>query len=309
MAERISENKIHILITSFIFILTITGSAVWFLSAPTITQGDTETAVLGASSTGPVTGTEKEGKHVVIYLNRMTLELHDGTTTLAIYPLLSQGKPGSYYETIGGSYTNDYKAPLHFSSIGHVYMPFSVHVFGNYFIHGIPYYPNGTPVSSAYSGGCIRLSNENAKAVYNFIEKGVPIIITRGSEFSFTGTPVSSSTLTSIEMTRLMVASISLEALTQDNEILSIDGRTFTTRKALLPYLLLQGNTNVGPLFARSIGEASFVDLMNKKAEALGMNNTHFSDVTSSVNTSYDDYERLMRYIYTYKSYLQTISY
>jgi hypothetical protein len=287
--------KAHTLIIFTILTLTITGSLFWFMSPPVVTQGDTE-AVNTSSQ-------QKKGKRIIVNLTDGTITLHNGITTVGTYPIVSQGKPGSYYETIGGAYTNDYKTLLHFSSIGHVYMPYSVHVFGNYFIHGIPYYPDGTPVSSAFSGGCIRLTNDIAKIVYDFTDNGTPIIVTRDSELSFNPTDVSTSTLTSAQMTNLMVASISLEALTQDNAIIGIEGEA-TTRRKILPYLVIDGNTAVAALYAKSIDEENFVSLMNQKAEALGLTNTHFNDVTSPVLTTYSDQERFMNYITTYKKYL-----
>lgn len=247
-----------------------------------------------------------QGKHVIIYLDTMTLELRDGDTIVATLPLLSQGRPGSYYETIGGTYTNDYKTPLHFSSIGHVYMPHSVHLFGNYFIHGVPYYPDGREVSSAYSGGCIRLANDNAKLVYNFIDKGTPITVTRDGEHGFDPTQAASSTLSSLEMTNLMVASISLELLTQDNPITNTNG-TITTRKALLPRLINDGDVSVAHLYAKSIGEQAFINAMNEKAIALGLTNTRFVSLEIPVDTTYDDYARFMTYITTYKSYIRGV--
>jgi len=265
---------------------------------PVITQGET-------LPTAVSTPHEYTGKHVVILLDTMMLELHDGTTTLSVLPILSQGKPGSYYETIGGVHKNDFKTPLHFSSIGHVYMPHSVHIFGNYFIHGIPYYPNGTPVASTYSGGCIRLANNHAKIVYDFVNKDTAIIITRGTEFDFTPTPIASSTLLRDDMTTLMVATISLEALTQDNPILGTEGE-MTTRRSLISLLLTNNSKDIAKLYAKNIGEKSFVALMNKKAQALGLSNTHFTDVVSPVSTTYEDYARFIEYITTYKSYLMT---
>lgn len=277
--------------------LTFIGSIMWFMNPPVITKGET-LAVVAPSIPNSI-----PGKHVVVHLDSGTLELHDGPKTLVTYPLITQGKPGSYYETIGGSYLSDYKIPLHFSSIGHVYMPYSVHLFGNYFIHGIPYYADGTQVSSTYSGGCIRLSNENAKIVYDFITKDMPIIVTREGEFAFTPTAVSTSTMASMTMTTYMVASISLEALTQDNEILGSYGTT-TTRRALLPKLVRDQDPTAAHSITERIGEPFFVELMNQKAVALGLTNTHFTDISSPVTTSYEDYMRFMAYIRTYKSYL-----
>lgn len=270
------------------------------MSPPVVTQGDTEINYNTTEYIYPK-------KHVIVNLDSMTITLNNASSTFGVYPILSQGKPGSYYETIGGAYENDYKIPLHFSSIGHVYMPYSVHIFGNYFIHGIPYYPNGTPVSSAYSGGCIRLTTENAKIVYAFIERGTPIIITRNTEKDFEKTKTSSSTMISQEMTNYMVATISLEALTQDNNILGPKGE-ITTRKALLPELISKNNTAISELFAESIGTKNFIDLMNKKAVALGLSTTNFTSVNSPVTTTYEDYMRFMTHITTYKSYLRSIA-
>ncbi len=294
-----THKKTHTIIIASILTLTLTGSIFWFMNPPVVTKGDTETST-------NIEPYPFKGNHVIVHLTDKIITLHDGTTTIATYPILSQGKPGSYYETIGGVYTNDYKTPLHFSSIGHVYMPYSIHLFGNYFIHGVPYYPNGTPVSSTFSGGCIRLTNDVAKIVYDFVSKGTPIIVTRDTELSFSPTIVSTSTLTSPSMTNLMVASISLEALTQDNEIIGLTGET-TTRRKILPKLIHDGNVNVSALYAKSIKEENFVALMNQKAEALGLSNTLFTDATSSVTTTYEDQERFMNYIRTYKSYLMTI--
>ena len=292
-----TPKKTHFLILTTIFSMTLGGSIFWFMSPPIVTKGYTEEPIV------QVTPILYPDNHVVINLNDMTLILRNGTTTLTTFPILSQGKPGSYYETIGGAYTSDYKIPLHFSSIGHVYMPHSVHVFGNYFIHGIPYYPNGTPVSSTYSGGCIRLQNEHAKIVYDFITKETPIVVTRVTESSFTPTASSSYNLTSSDMTNLMVAAISLEALTQDNEIIGLE-QEVTTRRKILPKLLIDKNPSVANLYAKSLGEETFVSLMNKKARALGLSNTHFIDVISPVLTTYEDHERFMSYVRTYKSYL-----
>ena len=284
------------------------------MNPPVITSGSSitndntnNTSTLNTEEPSPGHAVSLEGKNVVIYLHTMSLELRDGETILETLPLLSQGRPGSYYETIGGSYTNDYKTPLHFSSIGHVYMPYSVHLFGNYFIHGVPYYPSGEPVSSTYSGGCIRLTDENAKRVYDFIERGTPIIITRESASSFSPTKKTTSTLPSIQMTNSMVATISLELLTQDNVIRDVDSISTTTRKTLLPRLLKEGDTAVSHLYADSIGKSAFIDAMNKKAESLGLSNTHFTSVDQPVETTYEDYMRFMTYINTYKSYLRMV--
>ena len=297
-----SNRTIHGYITIGILVGSLALSGVWYATSPT-----------AGISEAPSTPTPLEqaplyaGNYVVVHLEKMQIELHNGTTTIETVPIISIGKPGSYYETIGGAYANDYKIRNHFSSIGHVYMPWSVHVFGNYFIHGIPYYPDGTEVSSTYSGGCIRLSNENAERVYAFIQKGTPIVITENTERDFTATGTESPSTSSIEMTRLMVATISLEVLTQDNEITDTDGMSVTTRRKLLPRLLIDGDDSISKKLAQALGEGAYVSYMNQKAQALGLTNTTFTSVTSPVDTTPTDQERFMQHIANYKTYLLTL--
>src|SRR5690606_21610310 len=61
--------------------------------------------------------------------------------------------------------------------IGKVYMPYSMQFFGNFFIHGWPYYPGGQEVEEGFSGGCIRLSTEDARAIYEFVDISTPLFV------------------------------------------------------------------------------------------------------------------------------------
>jgi L,D-transpeptidase catalytic domain len=296
--------KLSLTIGVFVTSFALSFGAIFFVKTTTFAQSfpaDKETL----ASTLPKEET-LVGNHVVVLLNDMKVELRNGTTTLASYPVISKGKPGSYYETIGGIYRETYKTPLHFSSIGHVYMPHSVHVYGNYFIHGIPYYPSGEKVSSTYSGGCVRLADEHAKIVYDFIKKDTPVIIAQVSVSEFWPTTATSATITNDKMTKLMTAIVSLEALTQDNEIITRGGEV-TTRRNELPRLINEDDKNVALLYAHSIGKESFVELMNEKAKALGLSNTLFVSPTSSAITTDTDLLRFYGYINAYKSYLRSI--
>jgi D-alanyl-D-alanine carboxypeptidase len=49
--------------------------------------------------------------------------------------------------------------------------------YGNFFIHGWPYYPDGTDVGEGFSGGCIRLSTSDAKEVFEFADIHTPIYV------------------------------------------------------------------------------------------------------------------------------------
>lgn len=285
--------------TSVLLILSI-----WYITNPIMTEAENNTNfVISEDSIQQPTNEQ----YIVVHLDTNKLELHNKSTT-TIMELVSQGKPGSYYETIGGVYTSDYKEPLHFSSIGHVYMPYSVHLFGNYFIHGIPYYPDGTRVSSAYSGGCVRLNDNDAKTVYDFVTSSTTIIITRGEKDDFTPTKISTTTISSIKMTRLMSAIISLEFLNQDNEVKNIANNSTTSRLEIIPHVINNTKIDTSVIYKDVMTNEAFVQVMNKKAESLGLTNTMFTGVNTSVITTEEDYGRFMSHIITYKSYLITAS-
>lgn len=110
-------------------------------------------------------------------LNAMNIALYKEGRMEAVYLIVAKGKDGSFYETPNGIYTVKTKARNHFSSIGKVWMPWSVHFFANYFIHGIPYYTNGVPVSDSFSGGCIRLPTDQAEALFRAAGTGMPVLV------------------------------------------------------------------------------------------------------------------------------------
>lgn len=294
----------HHLIGILTLVIALTATGVWQATSPLRAQekAQTEEAI---TQDRPL----YEGNFVVVNLTTMKVELRNGTTTLETFEVVSKGKPGSYYETIGGAYLNDYKLKNHFSSLGHVYMPWSTHVFGNYFIHGIPYYESGEKVSNAYSGGCIRLVDTDAKKVYDFVQKGTPIIITEETEKDFIPTATSTNRIDSIEMTRFMVALISLEFLSQDDQpITDTDGITSTTRRAILPRLIRKGDDGVSKKYAEAYGEKTFVMYMNQKARALGLTNTLFTQVGTPAITSEQDLARFMKHVEVYKPYLTNLA-
>lgn len=110
-------------------------------------------------------------------LSTMTITFYKSGETQKIFPILTKGKEGSWWETPTGLYSVMNMENNHLSSIGHVWMPWSIQFYGNFFIHGWPYYEDGTPVAKTYSGGCIRLSSESAKEIFTFVKKGMPILV------------------------------------------------------------------------------------------------------------------------------------
>jgi D-alanyl-D-alanine carboxypeptidase/lipoprotein-anchoring transpeptidase ErfK/SrfK len=129
-------------------------------------------STLSITSAVPATG-----KFIAADLVSMKLYLYQDGVATAEYPILTKGRPGTPFETPSGFYQILTKEQNHLSTIGKVYMPYSMQFYGNYFIHGWPYYPDGTPVATSYSGGCIRLSTEDAGQVFAFADKGTKLFV------------------------------------------------------------------------------------------------------------------------------------
>ena len=123
-----------------------------------------------------------KGKSAVVDLDDMSIYLYEDGEEIKKMPIKSKGRPGSPWETPAGEYEIQYKNESHFSSIGEVYMPYSMQFFGNFFIHGWPYYADGTLVEEGYSGGCIRIDDEYIEDVYDFVGVGTKVIIVGGEE-------------------------------------------------------------------------------------------------------------------------------
>jgi len=124
-------------------------------------------------------------------LEAMKLTIYEQEVAFTTFPILTKGREGSWWETATGRYSAVSKAVNHFSSIGHVWMPWSIQFYGNFFIHGWPYYEGGKPVEKTYTGGCIRLSTEDAERVFRFATRGMPILV-----FDRVSRPASFSALT-----------------------------------------------------------------------------------------------------------------
>lgn len=110
-------------------------------------------------------------------LSAMKVTLYQAGVPQETYPILTKGREGSWWETPAGIYKVGSKAVNHFSSFGQVYQPWSIQFQGNFFIHGWPYYPDGTPVASSYSGGCIRLASADGERLFQKVKVGMPILV------------------------------------------------------------------------------------------------------------------------------------
>lgn len=124
----------------------------------------------------------EESDFILADLDEKTIALYKKGVARATFKIMAKGKDGSFFETPNGEYRIKSKESNHFSTIGKVWMPWSMHFFGNYFIHGWPYYPDGTDVADSFSGGCIRLSTADAKELFGMANPGMPVLVRSSRE-------------------------------------------------------------------------------------------------------------------------------
>lgn len=232
-------------------------------------------------------------------------------------PIDSKGREGSWWETPAGLYKVNKKEKAHFSGMAHVWMPWSMNFQGNFYIHGRTYYPDGTLTSREFTGGCVRLTTEDAEKVYSAVEVGTPILVFEHSfspdNFTYkneVGPPLKAPVYLSADLlnnhifatkestkpvpiaslTKLMTALIATEYINLDNLAIVPKEAIVYTSKArlkvgaqysvyqLLFPLLMESSNEAAETIARYYGRSNFIKNMNDKAKSIGMLKTTFAD-------------------------------
>jgi len=111
-----------------------------------------------------------------INLSAMKIKLYKDGKPTKEWPILAKGDPQEW----GGSALGMYKIlsgnEISFSIVTDVYMPYALHYYGKYYIHGVPYYPGGQKRITTITGGCIQLSDKDAKEIYELAELDMPVL-------------------------------------------------------------------------------------------------------------------------------------
>jgi len=112
-----------------------------------------------------------------VNLANMKVAIYKNNSLIKEVPILIKGNVDHW----GGSASGLYKIlsgnKASFSIGSGVYMPYALHYYGKYYIHGIPYYPGGVKFDSLFSGGCLRLKDEDAEAIYELSELNMPVLV------------------------------------------------------------------------------------------------------------------------------------
>ena len=232
--------------------------------------------------------------------------------------ILAKGDPQGW----GGSASGLYKIlsgnKLSFSIIANVYMPYALHYYGKYYIHGEPYYPDGEKLSSEVSGGCLRLSDKDAKTIYEMTELNMPVLIIDKEKDNyqwpeaiteFPEVSAQSYLVTDLDsgfvladknpeekfsiasLTKLMTAIVVAEnvdlkkSITITQKMLEAYGSTEglavgkSFRVVELFYpLLIESSNDAAEVLSYFLGREKTIKLMNEKAKMILMENTNFVD-------------------------------
>ena len=248
-----------------------------------------------------------QNKEIIANLDEMKVHLVNNGKILDSFDIVSVGKPGSFYETPTGEYKIENKEKSHFSNLGKVHMPFSMQFFGNFFIHGIPYHTDGTRVSSFYSGGCIRMQDQDAEKIYNFAEIGkyssTTLKVLR--EQKYIANDYDEKLLAKDTNINIMTALISLEFIDQSKNL-----KNYGNIKDALSVMLKSNDNNIATAIANYYGEKEFLKKMNQKAVAIGLQNTKYNSMKYDdveTKTTREDNLKLIKYIENNKSYIYNI--
>ncbi|MCD5396274.1 MAG: L,D-transpeptidase family protein [Candidatus Pacebacteria bacterium] len=241
----------------------------------------------------------KEKKDFIeINLEENKVLIFKGGLPIKEFEILAKGNPDIWGGTPAGLYYVSKKYKVAYSNILNVYMPWSIHFYGKYYIHGEPYYSSGRKLRSPFSGGCIRLKNSSAKIVFNFAKENIPVLVIDKSNekpskvYLKKNAPISAKSYLVAgldsgqvflkkdylknfpigEIVSLLVASVVVENVDLRRKI-KIGKEKYGPVDLLYPMLIDSSKPAMINL-TRFLGERTTKELMQKKARAIMMEKT-----------------------------------
>jgi serine-type D-Ala-D-Ala endopeptidase (penicillin-binding protein 7) len=247
-------------------------------------------------------------KNMVRYFKEGVLALN--------FPIEATGEVGSWWDAPSGLYQVEKKSERNFSNIAQVHLPWSITFEGNYAIHGMPEYPDGTAVPADFSAGGIRVNNSDAEKLFTEVELTIPVLVHKAQPE--TDTFVYEPTVPELQtegyliadidnnailaasdldkqvpiasLTKLMTALVTAEKMDLDSRVQvtspnfveslipRLAERTSVSMYSLLQLLLVESSNEAAEVIAGEYGREAFIKEMNTKATQLGMLHSSFAD-------------------------------
>lgn len=118
-----------------------------------------------------------EQKGVQINLTEKKILLFENGKIVDILPVAYQSPEGVWFQTPTGYFKVGFMDEKHRSSLFPVNMPYAIQITEDFFMHEIPFYDDGTRVTSKFSGGCLRFETDIAKRLFEFLDRGDQLVI------------------------------------------------------------------------------------------------------------------------------------
>lgn len=249
-------------------------------------------------------------------LAAMQLQYYQGGEVVFSAPLIAKGEIGTWWQAPPGVYQIEQKSERYFSTVGQVYLPWTLQFQQNFLLHGWPEDEDGSARSGEYRGGGLRLQSNDAQTLYELVSADTAVLVhkARPTSDSFVYEPrvpdlsadhylvadiENNTVLASSELratssiaslTKLMTALVAVEQLALDTTI-SLTSMNYPTTSiprlhtrssasvySLLELLLLESSNEAAYAIATHQGRDQFIADMNDKAAALGLADTQFTD-------------------------------
>ena len=266
------------------------------------------------------------GKAILVDEASKKVTLYENDREGRSFSLHSLPRVGSAWEAPSGKYAIEKKEYKHFSPLSGSWMPYSIEITRNFFIHG-------ERAGGEDGNGSLELSTSDAKAVFDFADIGTQVIVTgASSRDAFASSPhyslLGRGALPLVTATSFIVADIdSGEVLWERDAERPLDPGSLVSLPTALtavehinPYktvrigeivldpsvrhrfvpsrddelelgsliypLLFATNDTAGKTFEKIIGTQEFVSLMNEKSKEIGMEHSHYSSALSGGATT-----------------------
>lgn len=118
-----------------------------------------------------------EPKGLQIDLTAQKALLFENGKIIEILPVAYQSPEGVWFQTPTGYFRVGAMREKHRSSLFPVNMPYAIQITEDFFMHEIPFYDDGTKVTSKFSGGCIRFETAVAKRIFEFLSRGDQLVL------------------------------------------------------------------------------------------------------------------------------------
>ncbi|OGM94273.1 hypothetical protein A2524_01210 [Candidatus Wolfebacteria bacterium RIFOXYD12_FULL_48_21] len=118
-----------------------------------------------------------EQKGAQIDLTTQKIILFENGKIVDILPVAYQSPENVWFQTPTGYFRVGFMNEKHRSSLFPVNMPYAIQITEDFFMHEIPFYDDGTKVTSQFSGGCLRFETDIAKRLFDFLDRGDQLVI------------------------------------------------------------------------------------------------------------------------------------